>query len=453
MRVRDSSLDTSAISTDITYDEDRVERDSSGHIVSHSNTYGINIGHFASTVMTEGGALMVDSLSTGKKRSEHPCLQTVTSKRLREGGTVLQVFEQYNPGSGNTTTYTSTVYVQPHENVGSWPTGIESLYDVDFLSHSGYFEGCLDHTDRCRQAIQERAAVGVFLAELSELKGLVKTVKNAMQDAARRNPKRFADPLLAWEFGVKPFISDIQNIHSALLGYHQVIARLKAQGQQPTRIRTNRKLELLGFTEFTHTPPGIASAASRSVYSTDIDAPVAHAWWVSDVIFDLRAVSNMKLTLYAATRTFGFSNPAKVAWNLVPFSFVIDWLIPVSKLLNALDLAQGIIPSKVVRTTTHVKAYRRISQFHSIFRSPSSTIVILDDFPNGTKEEFIYRRWLGIPRGSFRLEDLTPRELWLSFLLTAQRFTKALIPFFKRLKKKDRLKRLKPRRVRKVRTK
>lgn len=35
--------------------------------------------------------------------------------------------------------------------------------------------------------------------------------------------------------------------------------------------------------------------------------------------------------------SLGLSNPAEVAWELVPYSFVVDWFIPIGKALSALD--------------------------------------------------------------------------------------------------------------------
>lgn len=37
----------------------------------------------------------------------------------------------------------------------------------------------------------------------------------------------------------------------------------------------------------------------------------------------------------------GLTNPAMVAWDLVPFSFVVDWFLPVGKFLNSFDSHYG----------------------------------------------------------------------------------------------------------------
>jgi hypothetical protein len=40
--------------------------------------------------------------------------------------------------------------------------------------------------------------------------------------------------------------------------------------------------------------------------------------------------------------TYGITNPALVAWELVPFSFVVDWFLPVGNALEALTATHGL---------------------------------------------------------------------------------------------------------------
>lgn len=42
-----------------------------------------------------------------------------------------------------------------------------------------------------------------------------------------------------------------------------------------------------------------------------------------------------------AARKTGLTNPALIAWELVPFSFVVDWALPIGDYLNALDAYLG----------------------------------------------------------------------------------------------------------------
>lgn len=54
-------------------------------------------------------------------------------------------------------------------------------------------------------------------------------------------------------------------------------------------------------------------------------------------------------------KQLGFTNPALVLWDAVPFSFVVDWFVPVSKFLTSYDNEVGytvIGRSKSVRVST-----------------------------------------------------------------------------------------------------
>lgn len=62
----------------------------------------------------------------------------------------------------------------------------------------------------------------------------------------------------------------------------------------------------------------------------------------------------------------GLTNPASVAWELVPFSFVVDWFAPVGDWLNALDATLGYSFLSGTRSTIR----RRTGQYRA---SPAYT--------------------------------------------------------------------------------
>jgi hypothetical protein len=47
----------------------------------------------------------------------------------------------------------------------------------------------------------------------------------------------------------------------------------------------------------------------------------------------------------------GLINPAAVAWELVPYSFIVDWAIPIGSYLNSLDDTFGLVFVKGCKTT------------------------------------------------------------------------------------------------------
>lgn len=103
--------------------------------------------------------------------------------------------------------------------------------------------------------------------------------------------------------------------------------------------------ELLAQT-FTETRP--SKATGRAQYSA--------SWRNSHSDSGLTGVANMSHTVKAITEIFydvddraadvlrstGISNPALLAWELIPYSFVVDWFLPVGSYLTALAAPQGL---------------------------------------------------------------------------------------------------------------
>lgn len=57
-------------------------------------------------------------------------------------------------------------------------------------------------------------------------------------------------------------------------------------------------------------------------------------------------------TALAAISSYGVSNPLSLAWELLPFSFVLDWLLPVGSYLEQLTALNGCVVSDKSTTTT-----------------------------------------------------------------------------------------------------
>jgi len=64
----------------------------------------------------------------------------------------------------------------------------------------------------------------------------------------------------------------------------------------------------------------------------------------------VKVVCYLRQDSLAAVR-LGLTNPAALAWELLPYSFVIDWLIPIGDWLNSLDACVGVIGAYGTVTT------------------------------------------------------------------------------------------------------
>jgi len=88
----------------------------------------------------------------------------------------------------------------------------------------------------------------------------------------------------------------------------------------------------------------------------------------------------------------GITNPAVVAWELVPYSFVVDWFLPIGKFLENLDATLGVSFLGGYRTHFRRGEYTQVKNYSSkdypYLGSTSSSLkrvivsrIVLSDFP------------------------------------------------------------------------
>jgi len=123
--------------------------------------------------------------------------------------------------------------------------------------------------------------------------------------------KSLADTWLEFTFGWVPLIQDIGSAVEVL-----------QQDFQSKRVR------------------GIAKsfAVYAPMYAFDDPVKAALNTTVSVSVSAVPKVTNPNLLL---AKQLGFTNPAYVAWDAVPFSFVVDWFVPVGKFLSSFDNEVG----------------------------------------------------------------------------------------------------------------
>lgn len=96
----------------------------------------------------------------------------------------------------------------------------------------------------------------------------------------------------------------------------------------------------------------------------------------------------------------GLTDPLSVAWELVPFSFVLDWFIPVGNFLSARGLTQSLTGSMVVSTLT--RAYGI-----GVVTLPTAGWIALNSA--GSTERVTFTRQVNQPIGStLKLPSMKP---------------------------------------------
>lgn len=201
------------------------------------------------------------------------------------------------------------------------------------------------HTKALNSIADQKAGIGEDLATFRQTIGLLRSPASALlgslhkardlfgkhnllshsRSTLRRSsiPKRIADRYLEYVYGWKPLMSDI----------HGAISLMKERGLK------TMLLSGTGVSRWTYQVPetGYTDWSSNSETS----------------VGPLRERVAMKTKVWAridpeasALRTLnqlGLLNPASLAWELVSWSFVVDWFVPIGPVLSALTAPAGLI--------------------------------------------------------------------------------------------------------------
>jgi len=178
-------------------------------------------------------------------------------------------------------------------------------------------------------------------------------------------------PANAWlqlQYGWKPLMSDLAGL----------------QKQVHKKFLEGTKIEASGFNK---------SSRSRK-------------WKQNGLDYEMVSESSVKVVLKATIirerlygiNNWGLINPASVAWELVPFSFVVDWVMPVGNTLEALTASAGLAFNG---------GYKNIRKRHTVTAKGSSQGSIRDgqnDYSQQSVHQQGYCSWTNTDFQRWKLE-------------------------------------------------
>jgi hypothetical protein len=132
-----------------------------------------------------------------------------------------------------------------------------------------------------------------------------------------RSEKRLADEWLRYQYGMKPLMQDIYGSAESLA----------------TKIQK-------GFDQYLTLHDTYTDTASGTYFDTYFGCTVASTRIITTKK-TLRVRYRVSDTALKQISALGFTNPAQLAWELIPYSFVVDWFIPVGNYLSNWDSLVG----------------------------------------------------------------------------------------------------------------
>lgn len=220
-----------------------------------------------------------------------------------------------------------------------------------------------------------QAALGLTLIDwrssLSMISGALKALASKRSRAKLYYRRKASDIYLEGVFGWIPLMSDIYQAMEVLNSAHRI-------------------------------SPSRAKAQDTRAYS------VANPTMQADVFTDVRATVGVRLSLdnpnVVLLNNLGLLNPASIAWDLVPYSFVINWFVPIGTFLNSLTelLGYGVHDGFV---TTFVRKFAAGS-YHDYNRDSQTW----EWYPRHVEQISVVRR-LGFPSFSLPPPSLPTVDL------------------------------------------
>lgn len=146
-----------------------------------------------------------------------------------------------------------------------------------------------------------------------------------LKDALPLTRKKVANDFLAFRYGISPLVSDLTGIAESLAAWaiHAPFTGCKAKSS-----KTYKSVENSNYFCFQKTVTTTTDVTVRYKITFRINAEFA------------KAVDEL-----------GFTNLANVEWELVPFSFVVDWFLPIGNFLRDFEAMRYLDVVECTKTT------------------------------------------------------------------------------------------------------
>lgn len=149
--------------------------------------------------------------------------------------------------------------------------------------------------------------------------GLPAPSRSERADLNRPSPDRLADNWLEYNYGWKPLVQDVYNAvgsyQKGITGKGLLVRAAQHHGAPPPPRRSP------GYDPYLNKDPAEKRHSGRSSAQ------------FSGTVTNPRARTLQEL---------GFLNPASLAWEKLPYSFVVDWFLPIGDLLAGLTAGAGL---------------------------------------------------------------------------------------------------------------
>lgn len=282
---------------------------------------------------------------------------------------------------------TGSVICDDGANTTSWLPKVSSLTFPGYSSSDSYGATAVS---RCAPT-NSHADVAVAVGELYN-EGLPKSALLSARGRGHSATKKASDEYLGLEFGIKPFISDVRKTVNALRDSSRILERYARDSGK--LIRKTYEFPLEESTSSTKTSTVYpwntnSSSYDKSFTRTSVTKTTRRVWFSG--AFTYRALTperndvlgSIERKYREVNHLLGLRVTPDVAWNLMPWSWLVDWKTNVGDVLHNISMFQtdglvmvrGYVMVELVTTKTTVCTGGSFRNWNSI-DVPNHPVVI-----------------------------------------------------------------------------
>jgi hypothetical protein len=223
------------------------------------------------------------------------------------------------------------------------PYGLPTGWEIDT---SGINETKL-RNDVLEKARNLKADVLLNLLEANQLPGAIRSVAPTLPSLGRswkqirKVIKTASGGYLAYAFGIRPLVGDLINIGRYMekirQDYKDHLASKPRRYSIVATLPVSYNNPITGTSDTVYSSQGFAEKAPVVRYVLVVrPARVYHTQLLNALEFGLRRFA---------------SSPASLAWERIPFSFVLDWFVDIRSTLDVIDKSIGAYPFEIMAFT------------------------------------------------------------------------------------------------------
>lgn len=180
--------------------------------------------------------------------------------------------------------------------------------------------------------------MGVSLAEIIR-EGFPKAV--GKQFAKKASAANVGSEYLNIIFGYGPIISDLVTLKAVLPKMEDTLKQLVRDSGRQVRRRTKPRSALVDSSYVHWTPPYVGNnrpGGSTLGYCHHTISHEIDTWFSAAYIYNLPSAIEVSDRFAQIRYVLGLNVDAQTMWNLIPWSWLIDWFVPIQPLLQNLSI-------------------------------------------------------------------------------------------------------------------